>query len=113
MLEFTKIRMKLPVLSAVEESEDSKQWGDCSQEAQEGPWGEATLQAALVPPQGHSKSCCAHIHTGWNFHEPPLHFRKQYLGFAKGKMIRFYYKHSPGTLSLLQNLKSFPATAVL
>lgn len=60
--------MKLPVLSPVEESEDTKQWGKCSQEPQEGPWGEATLHSCpgtsprplkeLLCPKG-----CPHPHS--------------------------------------------------
>lgn len=96
--EFTTSKMKLQVLSPVEESEEPKPWGKCSEEAQKGPWDGGTVHSCPGAPRGHS-SCCgtraAHIHTGWNFHGPPL--QEAVPGICKGKMIRFYYKHSPGT----------------
>lgn len=43
--QFSTSRVKVPVLSPAEESEDPKQRGERSKEAQKGPWEEATLHS--------------------------------------------------------------------
>lgn len=96
--EFTISRMKPAVLSPVEESKDADQRGQCRKEAQEGPWGHAT--SCPGTSRGTQRDAVAqrlpHPHR-LELPRATLPFRKQCLGFAEGKMIRFYYKHSPGT----------------